>query len=159
MPAYADPSPHRVVADTDRFDQPRQFASAQLLCKVSAADTAGALCVFDARRSGKGGPSLHLHHEQDEWIQVVAGTFDVQIGTEVLRLSAGDSVLAPRGVPHAFAQTSDGPARLLTVYQPAGSIEAFFTEASLLPDQTEEEIERLALAHGMQIVGPPLPVE
>ena len=159
MPPHDGPAPQRVAADTDRFNQPRQFQGAQLLCKVSTADTAGALCVFDAQRSGKGGPSLHIHHDQEEWIQVVAGTFDIQVGTEVFHLAAGDSVLAPRGVPHAFAQTSDGPARLLTVYQPAGSIEAFFTEASLLVEQTEEDIERLAQAHGMQIVGPPLRVD
>lgn len=156
-PAAGSPT-HRVAADTDRFNQPRHFQGAQLLCKVSTADTAGAMCVFDALRSGKGGPSLHVHHGQDEWIQVVAGTFDVQVGTEVFRLAAGDSVLAPRGVPHAFAQTNDGPARLLTVYQPAGEIEDFFFAASQLSNQTEEEIERLAQAHGMQIVGPPLPV-
>lgn len=158
IPVGSDRITQRVAADTDRFDQPRQFQGAQLLCKVSTDDTAGALCVFDALRSGKGGPSLHIHHAQDEWIQVVAGTFDIQVGTEVFHLAAGDSVLAPKGVPHAFAQTSDGPARLLTIYQPAGTMEAFFTEASQLAHQTEEEIERLALAHGMQIVGPPLGV-
>jgi hypothetical protein len=42
------------------------------------------------------------------------------------------------------------------MYQPAGTMEAFFQEASQLPNGTLRDFERLYRIHGMEIVGPPL---
>ena len=41
------------------------------------------------------------------------GEFKFQVGEDVVRLKAGDSLLAPRGVKHAFVKTSEGVARLI----------------------------------------------
>jgi hypothetical protein len=45
---------------------------------------------------------------------------------------------------------------MLMMYQPAGTMEAFYLEASQLPNGTLRDYERLFRIHGMEIVGPPL---
>ena len=52
----------------------------------------------------------------------------VEIGDRRFRLSAGDSVLGPRQIPHAFVSDSTGPSRLLVAFTPAGRIELFFRD-------------------------------
>ena len=73
------------------------------------------------------------------------------------RLGPGDSVLAPRNIPHTWAYVGKGKGTLLVTFQPAGQMEAFFTEATKLtglPPQTE--LAALFTAHEMQLTGPPL---
>lgn len=64
-----------------------------------------------------------------------------------MRLQAGDTLLVPRGVIHAFVKTSAGSARLLLMHQPAGTKEEFFRTASQLTDQRLESRQALAARH------------
>jgi hypothetical protein len=62
--------------------------------------------------------------------------------------------------PHTFAKISDGPARMLLVYQPAGTMEQYFRDVTRFAGPpTEEENRRLFEAHDMKVVGPPLPTD
>ena len=128
-----------------------------LQIKVSSRDTAGALFVFEHADMGKGGPPKHFHYEQDEWFYSVEGEFAFEVGEERFTLRPGDSLFAPRMVPHVWAHLGDQPATLLLAIQPAGSLEAFFMEnAAMDRPPTPEEAERSFAAHGMKVVGPPL---
>jgi len=69
-------------------------------CKVSGKDTDGAMCVFEFTGTSGGPP--HRHHEQDEWLYVVDGEFEVQVGNKRFHLSAGESVFMPRKVAHMW---------------------------------------------------------
>jgi mannose-6-phosphate isomerase-like protein (cupin superfamily) len=86
------------------------------------------------------------------------GEFLFQIGEHIVRLKAGDSILGPRGLPHTFANVTD-TARLLIVLQPAGSMEEFFRQGSLIKHPTREDLIDLHRLHGMEVVGPPLKVD
>jgi quercetin 2,3-dioxygenase len=87
------------------------------------------------------------------------GEYVAQVGDERFTLTAGDSLLAPREVPHTYAQVGDGEGGLLIAYQPAGAMEAFFLEMSRLTGvPSPEEVQRIFRAHGMEVVGPPLKV-
>lgn len=130
-------------------------------CKVSGQDTNGQLCIFDTLRSNKGGPPLHLHHNQDEWFYVVKGAFIIQVGDEKFTLQEGDSVFGPRKIPHSFSKISEGEAQLLVMFQPAGSMEAFFREREQLEKETDPAKKEAGLKtlwdrHGMQVVGSPI---
>ena len=70
---------------------------------------------------------MHVHHHQDEWFYVIEGELKIKIGEEIFHLKAGDSVFAPRGVPHA-PYNMGGDGKGLTLFQPAGSMEDFFEE-------------------------------
>jgi quercetin dioxygenase-like cupin family protein len=150
----------KVEAGKDRFQEELLIMGGQFHCKVSAKDTNGAFCIYDTFRQEKGGPALHLHHEQDEWFYVMKGEFIVKSGEEVFNLKAGDSAFAPRKIPHAFAKINEGDAQVLILFQPAGSMEDFFMQMSKLgkeiPKDQEKTLKELWATHGMEIVGPPL---
>lgn len=64
-------------------------------------------------------PPLH-HHDFDETFYVLEGTLTFRLDDEYLRAGPGDTVFAPRGSVHTFANLSDAPARQLIVCTPAG---------------------------------------
>ena len=146
----------RVTADQDRFGEQRSLGISAIQFKVTPHDQDGTLIienVFHAR----GGPPRHLHHEQDEWFYVVEGDFIMQVGEERFNLRPGDSVLAPRRVPHVWAHTGEGRGRILISFLPAGQMEAFFrvvTQANAMPPQNAALFE----AYGMELLGPPLAI-
>lgn len=151
-----------VAAGKDRFEENDLliWGLIPLSTKISARDTGGSLYLFEHRDMGKGGPPRHIHHEQDEWFYAIKGEFVVEVGDEQFRLHPGDSLFAPRQVPHAWAHISDEPGTLLTAVTPAGTFETFIrdtTRFSELP--TPEEIAQAFAAHGMTVVGPPLAIE
>ena len=130
-----------------------------LQVKVSTADTAGALFVFEHANMSKGGPPRHFHYEQDEWFHAVTGNFLFEVGDKRFTLRPGDSLFAPRMVPHVWAYVDDNPGTLLLAVQPAGSLEAFFLQSSKMAKlPSPEEAEQQFAAHGMKVVGPPLDV-
>ena len=140
--------------------EPKIWGAIPLQIKVSTDDTDGALFVFEHADMGKGGPPRHFHYEQDEWFYAMKGDFAFEVGDEQFTLRSGDSLLAPRMVPHVWAYVGDNPGTLLLAVQPAGSLEAFFLqscEMTRLP--TPEEADQLFAAHGMKVVGPPLDVD
>ena len=81
-----------------------------------------------------------------------------QIGDEKFRLKSGDSLLAPRQIPHAFVHLRDEPGKIVTICQPAGQIEDFFHQSSKLVNPTPEQSQQLYKSHGMELLGPPLDV-
>ena len=157
-----------VAAGEDRFGEGVQLGGEPNDCKLSARDTNGAMAVFEF--TGYGGGPRHLHNDQDEWIYVVDGEFEFQVGDKRFRAGAGESVFLPRQVAHVWACGSGKPGKIITVYQPAGKMEEFFREVSKskkLPSQEDvlnntytaeqkDEVRRLFHAHGMDVLGPPL---
>jgi len=67
-------------------------------------------------------------------------------------------LLAPRRIPHVWAFVGEGQGRVLVAFFPAGKMEAFFREVTrenAMPPQDPA----LWRAYGMELLGPPLPVE
>lgn len=149
-----------VEAGTDRLGAPMDIGGWLFECKLSAQDTNGELCVFDTVRSIKGGPPLHIHRDQDEWFYVRHGEFLFQVGGERFHLKAGDTLLGPRGVPHAFAALTNASA-LLIAFQPAGAIEQVFAEVWALSQSRTvglEDWKAIAGPRAIDIVGPALQI-
>ena len=150
----------RVGAHKGRFEEDLLVMGGRFDLKVSSRDTGGDLCIYDTIRESKGGPALHRHHFQDEWFYVICGEFIAQVGDDTVSLRPGDSAFAPRKIPHAFAKISEGEGQMLVLFQPAGSMEDFFTQMSKIgreiPANQETVLKQLWAEHGMEIVGPPL---
>lgn len=148
------PSALQVAAGEDRFGQHRGLGISVIAFKVVPHDSSG-LLVLENTFHARGGPARHLHYAQDEWFYVLEGTFVIEVGTERYTLQPGDSLLAPRTIPHVWAYTGDTRGRILITFLPAGDMEAFFrevTKANAMPPQDPA----LWRAHGMELVGPPL---
>jgi quercetin 2,3-dioxygenase len=147
----------RVERGVDRFGQQRTMAGAnQITYKVSSQDTNGGLFILEQVSLRKGGPPRHLHHGQDEWFYVMEGEYVFEVGQERLRLPPGDSLLAPRQVPHVWAYVGEMPGKILIGFQPAGKMETFFQEPAKISDFAANE--KLYRACEMEIVGPALPL-
>src|SRR5207248_3103204 len=56
----------RIAAGGDRFGEQVRLGGDPNDCKVSAKDTAGAMCIFEW--TGGGGGPRHRHRDQDEWV-------------------------------------------------------------------------------------------
>ncbi len=146
-----------VLAGEDRFKEHRGLGVSRIDFKVVPQDENG-LLVLENVFHAKGGPARHLHQAQDEWFYAVEGEFLIEVGPERLTLKPGDSLLAPRQVPHVWAHVGEGRGRILVAFQPAGQMEAFFrevTKANAMPPQDPA----LWRAHGMELLGPPLAVK
>lgn len=144
----------RVAAGQDRFGEHRGLGISVITFKVVPQDSSGFLVIENTFRE-KGGPARHLHYDQDEWFYAVEGEFIIEVGPDRFILKPGDSLLAPRQVPHVWAYSGDSLGRMLIAFMPAGKMEAFFrevTRANAMPPQDPQ----LWRAHGMELLGPPL---
>ena len=123
------------------------------------------------------GAPMHTHEREEEYTYVLEGEVGVQIGDEVLVAEPGDLIFKPRGVPHAFWNAADEPARALEMISPAG-FERYFAElAPLFPPANQGPLDEqavgavrekyglemdmgsipvLAERHGLAIDAPPL---
>jgi quercetin dioxygenase-like cupin family protein len=146
----------QVPANKDQFGEHRGLGVSEITFKVTPNDSQGVFIIENTFHK-KGGPAKHLHYDQDEWFYAVEGEFFLEVGEETFRLTPGDSVLAPRKVPHVWAFTGSARGRILIAFLPAGKMEAFFrevTKANAMPPQDPE----LWRTHGMELLGPPLKV-
>ena len=151
----------RVAQGKDRYDSPIAIYDGDIFyTKIGTKDTDGDLYSFESTRLKKGGPALHIHHEQDEWFYILSGKFIVKVGEETFQAGAGDCVFAPRMIPHAFAKINEEneEARMLIMYQPAGKMESYFKAISqgVLKTMNEAETKKFKLEHGIEAVGPAL---
>jgi mannose-6-phosphate isomerase-like protein (cupin superfamily) len=134
--------------------------------KTTGTQTHGDLVQVLIRDSQGAATPLHVHHDTDETFYVIDGALTIVIGDELIEASAGDFVLAPRGIPHAFVVTSETVEMLVTC-GPAGregGIDGFFREiadpvegdvppAPRMPDG--EAFAARMLHYGIDLVGPP----
>ena len=150
-----------VPSGGDLWGQRREvFGRLPIDLKVVGGQTNGGLLVLEQIDDRKGGPPRHVHLSQDEWFYVIQGNYVVEVGEARFELGPGDSVLAPRGVPHVWAHVGEGTGRMLVEFHPAGLMEAFFVQATQLSGVSPgPAMAHLFSDHGMHLVGPPLKVE
>ena len=114
---------------------------------IDAARSGGSFALVEHPLAPRSlGSPVHTHTHEDEYSYVLEGTIGVQIGDEVLEAAAGDLVFKPRGVPHAFWNASDEPARLLEIISPAGFERYFDETAQLFPPDGPPDFDGLAAA-------------
>jgi quercetin dioxygenase-like cupin family protein len=80
---------------------------------------------------------LHVHPKQDEFIYMLEGTFDLQLGEEKLQARPGDLVRMPKGIAHAYYNNTGAPSRALFWVTPAGKLKALFDQLHDLTDIAE----------------------
>ena len=146
------PALHPVGNGEDRSGPPHATAFSAMLFKILPSETAGALFLVEHQHMHAGGPPLHLHLAQEEWFYVIEGRVAFQVGEQRLTLKPGESVLAPRLVPHTFSLVSDTPGRMMIAFTPAGKMEQFFcdTNGGIPPNDQAALFAR----YDMRYVGP-----
>ncbi len=129
-----------------------------LIFKVTGEDTNGALDYFIVEVAPHGGPPLHVHHVQDETLQVLKGRFKVRIGDSIFYLEEGGFAYLPSKVPHAFLNLTDEAGELIVVYTPGGG-HKFYEEMGPLSRAAVPDRKQIAAVfekYGMTLLGGPL---
>ena len=128
------PTLHPVPAGEDRTGHLHSLGFSHLAFKVTTSDTAGNLLIIEhTNLMPNTGPALHMHLSQEEWFYVMEGEVRFQVGDRRLRLGPGESILAPRRIPHTFSATGS-PAHMLIAFTPADKMEQYFTDAAVHPE-------------------------
>ena len=143
--------------------QPLWFINHLVHVHVDGDTSGGALALLDELGRRGDMPPLHVHRRDDETFYVLEGEVTVFVGGDQIVLGPGQSVLAPRDVPHAYRVESE-EAHWLLITTPAG-FEAFVREvaepapAEKLPPAGrpfDPTVLRQAAAKvGIEILGPP----
>ncbi len=112
-------------------------------------------------------PPLHIHRIEDEVFHILEGVMRIRIGDVETVACAGQTVMAPKGVPHSFWVESAEGARCLTITS-GGDLERMIREngrpansASLPSDSEREpamsrELAQSYARNGIDIVGTPI---
>lgn len=113
-------------------------------------------------------PPLHVHESEDEIFHVLEGTFRFQVGSREFQVEAGETILAPKNVPHTYCIESLAGGAWMTITRPGdfeGLVRAIGRPAENdgLPvpagEPGPEQVQALAeacIAHAIRIVGAPL---
>lgn len=110
---------------------------------------------------------LHIHHREAEVFYLLAGELDYEAAGELHRITVGDLIWLPQGVPHRFRIRGDASAEILALGIPGG-LDSLYAAVGVpaterrIPDAypADDELARWRTAagdHGMEVVGPPLP--
>ena len=112
----------------------------RLIVLVSAAESAGELFRFEyISHPGRSSvwparvcpftqtaPDDHVHLEQEERVEVLAGTLRCRVAGREHVLVPGESMVIPPGVPHAVWNADPSGSRSLGEFRPARDTEAMF---------------------------------
>ena len=102
------------------------FGGITVVIRVSADDSGGAMTVLEEVEPMSDTP-LHVHSKEDELFHIIEGEHVITLGDEEFRLGPGESIFAPRGIPHAQRRVEPGIGRELVVLSPGG-FERFFRD-------------------------------
>jgi quercetin dioxygenase-like cupin family protein len=133
---------------------------------VPKASNADGISVIQMRLPAGDAPPLHVHREEDEIFHVLEGEVRFQVGDRTTVARTGDTLVAPRGVPHGFRVLSSNGAEMLTitrggfedmvraVAQPAGSDD--LPEMTAPSPALQDALTAACAANGIDLLGPPI---
>jgi mannose-6-phosphate isomerase-like protein (cupin superfamily) len=127
---------------------------------VRSSDSEGRLAIFvfpaGDHHPYRGAP-LHMHHEQDEWLYILAGEFVAEVGGKRIRLKPGDSLLMPMKVPHRWSVAQEEHCGAIHLYSPAGLMEMDWSPVAQDTDPKNQETRKAEFEkHGLTLLGGPL---
>jgi quercetin dioxygenase-like cupin family protein len=100
--------------------------------KVTADQTGGKWSMVDFTANPGMQTTLHRHRKTDETFYVIEGEFKFYLDGKIVTLHPGDMADVPRMTPHAFANLTNKPARLLGTLSPSGFEQFFALTAELV---------------------------
>ena len=117
------------------------------------ADTSGAYCLLDVSLAPGIGVPRHTHTREDETYYVLSGELKVEVGDQSFLLRPGDTLFAPRNIPHQLKNTGETENRYLLVFSPAGFENFIDATAVTAPEGASAPTEppRVAIQNVMEL--------
>jgi quercetin dioxygenase-like cupin family protein len=143
------------------------FGNTRVAIRVASRQGADGISVIEHWMPYGEAPPLHIHRNEDEVFYVITGRMRFRIGERTLVASAGETLLAPKGIPHHFRVESPEGAHCLTVTRGA-DFESMVRTVSrqsgadwlpplVTPDAaTVGSLAAACAANGIDIIGVPL---
>jgi mannose-6-phosphate isomerase-like protein (cupin superfamily) len=97
---------------------------------LSGADTGGAYCLLEASLAPGMGVPRHTHTREDEVYFVLTGELEVIVADKIFVLRAGDTLMAPRDIPHQLRNSGNIENHYLLIFSPSG-FEEFLTATAV----------------------------
>src|SRR5215472_12311989 len=113
---------------------------------LSGIDTGGAYCLLEVSLAPGIGVPRHTHTREDEVYFVLAGELEVTVGERTFVLRPGDTLLAPRDIPHQLRNSGNTTNHYLLVFSPSGFEEFIMATAVPAPDNAVAPTEPPAVA-------------
>ena len=101
---------------------------------LSGTDTGGAYCLLEVSLAPGMGVPRHTHSREDEAYFVLTGELEVTVGEKTFVLGPGDTLLAPRDIPHELRNSGNTTNHYLLVFSPSGFEEFIMATAVPAPD-------------------------
>ena len=144
------------------------FLNSLVTVRVRHHDGEDGISVLESLAPHGFSPPLHVHRTEDELFHLLEGELRIRAGDVDMTVAAGETILAPKGVPHTYRVESPERARWLVITS-RGDFERFVHAVSRSAERPElpspqgpptpEQTDALAAAareHGIEFVGPPL---
>ena len=109
---------------------------------LSGTDTGGAYCLLEVSLAPGMAVPRHTHTREDEVYFVLAGELEVTVEEKIFVLRQGDTLLAPRDIPHELRNSGDITNHYLLVFSPSGFEEFIMATALPAPDNAVAPTER-----------------
>lgn len=113
---------------------------------LSGKDTGGAYCLLEVSLAPGMAVPCHTHTREDEVYFVLAGDLEATVGEETFVLHPGDTLLAPRDIPHQLRNSGNTTNHYLLVFSPSGFEEFIMATAVSAPDNAVAPTEPPAIA-------------
>ena len=111
------------------------------LC-LSGTDTGGAYCLLEVSAAPGVSVPRHTHTREDESYYILSGELEVVVGEKAFVLKAGDTLMAPRDIPHQLRNPGSTENHFLLVFSPSGFEEFVMATAIPAPDNAAAPTER-----------------
>lgn len=124
--------------------------------------------VIEHRMPHGDSPPMHIHRNEDEIFHIIEGKMRFQVGQEQIVVEAGETVVAPKGIPHTFRVESADGVRCLTVTKGAdfeglirmagrpATVEELPPAAGAPTPEMIEALVRACQTNNIDVVGAPL---
>ena len=127
---------------------------------MSGFDTGGKYRLLEASLAPGMGVPRHTHTREDEVYYVLAGELEVTVGEQVIVLKVGDTLVAPRDIPHQLRNSGTIENHYLLIFSPSG-FEGFLKETAIPvpenaaaptkpPQVPVRNVHELATAYGIR---------
>jgi len=126
---------------------------------LSGTDTGRAYCLLEVSLAPGMAVPRHTHTREDEVYFVLAGELEGTVGDETFVLKPGDTLLAPRNIPHQLRNSGNTENHYLLVFSPSGFEEFIMATAVPAPDNAVaptkppavavENVHKLATDYGI----------
>lgn len=156
-----------IVTNIDQGAEFLWFNDTLIAIHLSSGAGRDGICVVEHRMPYGDSPPLHVHRNEDEVFHILEGKMRFRVDGRDRLASAGETVLAPKGLPHTYRVESSVGVRCLTITR-GSDFETMLRQAGRpagrpeLPPHTEVTPAMIAALtdvcanNGIDIVGAPL---